>query len=71
MKIQHTRGGKTISQIKEICKQLELEKEVTVIGLNNPDLYLRMIETEGVYAEAVKVDNGFVFKLLSGEKTNK
>lgn len=46
---------------------MELEKEILVVGLNNPDLYLRMIETEGVYAEAVKVGNGFVFKLLSGE----
>lgn len=63
MKIQHTRGGKTISQIKEICKQLELEKEVYVVSLNNPDLYLRMIENEGLYSEAVKVDNGFIFKL--------
>lgn len=63
MKIQHTRGGKTISQIKEICKQLELEKEVYVVGLNSPDLYLRMIENEGVYAEAEKTENGFIFKL--------
>lgn len=67
MKIQHTRGGKTVSQIKEICTQLELEKEVLVVGLNSPDLYLRMIEQQGVYAVAVKENNAFTFKLFSGE----
>lgn len=64
MKIQHTRGGKTISQIKEICRELELGKEVYVVSLNSPDLYLRMIENEGVKVEAEKKDNGFVFKLF-------
>lgn len=62
MKIQHTRGVIVISQIKEICKQLELEKEILVVGLNNPDLYLRMIKNEGVHAEAEKTDNGFKFR---------
>lgn len=49
-------------------KQTELEEEILVVGLNSPDLYLRMIENEGVYAEALKDSNGFIFKLLSGEK---
>ena len=69
MKIQHTRAGKTVSQIKEICTQLELGKEVLVVGLNSPDLYLRMIGNEGVHAEAVKTESGFVFNLFPAKIT--
>lgn len=66
---QQTRKiGLTISAIKEMVAQLKLDKTCAVVGLKSPDLYLRMIEAEGVQAEAEemfkdKVSTGFVFKL--------
>lgn len=55
--------GVTLQQIKEICKVLKEDKEVLVAGLNSHDLYLRMINNEGVQAETEKTKSGFVFKL--------
>jgi hypothetical protein len=66
--IQTRNVGKTISAIKEIARQLELEKTVRIIGLKTTDLYLKMLEQEGVYAEATELYKGdelvgFDFKL--------
>ena len=68
IKQQARRIGLTISAIKEMAVQLQLDKTCAVVGLKSPDLYLRMIESEGVQAEAEemftdKVSTGFIFKL--------
>jgi len=68
IKEQSRRVGLTISAIKAIAVQLQLDKTCAVVGLKSPDLYLRMIEAEGVQAEAEemfkdKVSTGFIFKL--------
>lgn len=60
---QARRTGLTISAVKSIARQLKEDKTVLVVGLNNPDLYLRIIADEGLQAEAEKQDNGFIFKL--------
>lgn len=64
MQIQGRKIGMTISAIKQICRQLELNKTVTVVGLKNADLYIRMIENEGLFAIADnKGENIFEFRL--------
>jgi len=68
IKQEPRRVGLTISAVKAICRKLEMNQIVAVVGLKSPDLYLRMIEAEGVFAEAEemfkdKVSTGFIFKL--------
>lgn len=63
VKQESRRVGLTISAIKGICRKLEMDQTVGVVGLKSPDLYLRMINNEGVEAEAEKTKNGFIFKL--------
>lgn len=61
--MQSRKTGVTLQQIKEICKALKEDKEILVAGLNSPDLYLRMINNEGVQVETEKTKSGFLFKL--------
>lgn len=65
------RIGLTLSMIKELAKQLNLGKTITVGGIKSPDLYLRMLSDEGCIAEAeetftqTQISIGFIFKLKS------